>query len=326
MQDFEEIDEYLVDPEKIFTYLNAARALSVWNLDESPLTDQEKNYIEFYQFISHYYQRLHERLEDKKLVYQGLAYRLAAENIEVISKGFPWMKIFFAGLNALSGAEEKIIDYLVRNNMAEVFWDADDYYIKDENQEAGDFIRNYLKKWPADPVKWIENDFRLMNKMIRVYGIPRSMGQAQKAGQVINQIKPGKNEADMTALVLADEKLLLPVLYSLPEDIGPVNVTMGYPFKYTHLYHLVSLLFQMQENAEKFALQRKSSSRSLYVKDILKILAHPYLLLFEPGSESGQVSFEKISESIRQKNLVFMVPAGILRFSAGIENVFHEAE
>jgi hypothetical protein len=322
LQDFDEIDQYLVDPEKIFTYLDAARAFSVWNLNERPLTDQEKNYIDFYNSFLPYYQRLHKRLKGKKLVYQGMAYRAAAEGIENFSVIFPWKKIFFAGLNALSGAEEKIIDYLVRHDKAEVFWDADDYYIKDLNQEAGDFIRNYIGKWPAEPVKWIENDFRLMDKTIRVFGIPGSMGQAQKAGQIIDQIKSGKKEPDRTALVLGDEKLLLPVLYSLPEDIGPVNVTMGYPVKYTHLYNLASLLFQMQENAEKFAAQRKSASRSLYVKDLLKILAHPYLMLFEPGGEPGQVSFEKISDSIRQKNRVFMMPGEILRFSAGVENQY----
>jgi len=326
LQDFNEIDQYLVDPEKIFTYLNVARAYSVWNLNERPLTDQEKNYIDFFNSFLKYYHRLQARLKEKKIVYQGLAYRTVAENIEEFSGNFQWKKIFFAGLNALSGAEEKTIDYLIHHNKAEVFWDADEYYIKDASQEAGEFIRRYINKWPSDPVKWMENDFRLMDKTISVFGIPRSMGQAMKASQIINQIinqiKSKEEAPDRTALVLADEKLLLPVLYSLPEDLGPVNVTMGYPFKYTHLYYLASVLFQMQENAEKFAEQRKTTARSLYVKDVLKILAHPYLLLFEPSVESGQVSFEKINESIKRKNRVFMAPAEILRFSSGIENEF----
>jgi CRISPR/Cas system-associated exonuclease Cas4 (RecB family) len=263
-------------------------------------------------------------LTENKLVYQGLVYRVAADNIEKLSETFNWKKIFFAGLNALSGAEEKIIDILVRQNKAEVFWDADEYYIKDENQEAGEFIRKYLNKWLSDPVKWIENDFRLMDKTISVFGIPRSMGQARKAGQIISRMRTQEEAPDKTALVLADEKLLLPVLYSLPEDLGPVNVTMGYPFKYTHLFHLAGILFQMQENAEKFAEQRKSTTRSLYVKDVLKVLAHPYLLLFEPLNESGLASFAKISESIRQKNRVFMLPDEILTFSSGTANEFKQ--
>jgi CRISPR/Cas system-associated exonuclease Cas4 (RecB family) len=322
LKDFDEIDQYLVDPEDIFTFLDAARAYSVWNLNERPLTTHEENYIEFYNSFLVYYRRLQERLTEKKLVYQGLAYRIAAEGIAGLTVSFPWKKIFFAGLNALSGAEEKIIDYLLRHEKAEVFWDADEYYIKDENQEAGTFIRNYLNKWPSDPARWIESDFRFMDKTIRVFGIPGSIGQAQKAGQIISQIKSASETPDKTALVLSDEKLLLPVLYSLPDEIGPVNVTMGYPFRYTHLYHLVSLLFQMQENAGKFAEQRKKTTKSFYVKDVLKILAHPYLLLFEPFIEPGKVSFEKTGESIRQKNRVFMSPAEILRYSNGTVNEY----
>jgi len=319
LQDFDEIDQYLVEPDKIFTFLSEARALSVWNLGESPLTDHEKNYLEFYHSFLDYYNRLRERLTEKNLVYQGLAYRIAATNIKEFADNLPWQKIFFAGLNALSGSEEKIIDHLLHHNMAEIFWDADEYYIKDQGQEAGEFIRNYLGKWPADPVKWVENDFRLMKKEISVFGIPRSMGQAIKASQIVNMLRSEEEAPDKTALVLADEKLLLPVLYSLPEDLGPVNVTMGYPFKYTHLYHLASLLFQMHENAEKFAIQRKNASKSFYVKDVLKILAHPYFLLFEPSDQSKEISLEKIIESIRQKNRVFLTPGEIMRLSAGNE-------
>jgi CRISPR/Cas system-associated exonuclease Cas4 (RecB family) len=324
LKDFDEVDQYLVDPQKIFTYLNAARALTVWNLNENPLTDQEKSYIEFYQSFLTYYQLLQKKLTEKKQVYQGLAYRFTAENIQEKSAGLKWKKIFFAGLNALSTAEEKIIEYLVMADKAEVFWDADAYYIEDKNQEAGDFIREYLNKWPTDPVKWIENDFRLTEKMIHVYGIPGSTGQAQKAGQIISTLRSSEANPDRTALVLADEKLLLPVLYELPEGYGPVNVTMGYPFKYTHLYQLISLLFLMQENAEKFAVQRKLAMRSFYVKDLLKLLAHPYLSIFEPDDVTQQSSFEKTAEIIRNKNRVFMMPGELLKYSTGKANEYKQ--
>src|SRR5512138_1202619 len=108
LQDFEEIDQYLVEPDKIFNFLSEARALSVWNLGESPLTEHEKSYLEFYHSFLDYYKRLRERLATKKLVYQGLAYRFAAENIKELAVKFPYRKVFFAGLNALSAAEEKI--------------------------------------------------------------------------------------------------------------------------------------------------------------------------------------------------------------------------
>jgi len=323
LQDFDEIDQYLVDPDKIFNFLDNVRALSVWNLGESPLTDHEKSYLEFYHSFLDYYLRLRARLTEKKVAYQGLAYRIAAENIKEFAGKFLWKKVFFAGLNALSLAEEKIIGYLLHEDMAEIFWDADQYYIKDKGQEAGEFIREYINKWPSDPVKWIENDFGLMKKEISVFGIPRSMGQSIKAGQIVNMLRSEEETPDRTALVLADEKLLLPVLYSLPEALGPVNVTMGYPFKYTHLYQMASLLFQMHENAEKFAEQRKTASKSFYVKDVLKILAHPYLLLFDPADPSKEISLDKIIESIRLKNRVFLSSGEILKLLAGNESVLN---
>ena len=308
LKDFNEIDQYLVDPEKIFTYLNAVRAMSVWNLDLTPLTEQEKSYIEFYQSFLVYYRHLHQNLSEKKLAYEGLAYRYAAENIAANASSLSYKKVLFAGLNALSAAEEKIISYLVEQDKAEVFWDADEYYIKDEHQEAGKFIREQLKKWPADPVKWIGNDFRQMPKTIRVFGVPGSTGQAQKAGQIISRLTSGDQAPDRTALVLADEKLLLPALFALPEEIGPVNVTMGYPFKYTQIYQLTGLLFRMQENAEKFAEQRKNQAKAYYVKDIIKLLSHPYLSVFIPDHPTTQASFEGISNDLKKKNRVFMRP------------------
>jgi ATP-dependent helicase/nuclease subunit B len=322
LKDFEEIDQYLADPEKIFTYLDAARALSVWNLNETPLTNQEQNYLTFFRSFLPYYQNLRKRLTDKKLVYPGLAYRIAAEDIERLSSLQPWKRIFFAGLNALSVAEEKIIDHFLTHDKAEVFWDADEYYIDDPVMEAGDFIREYLNKWPSDPAKWIEKDFRLTEKTISVFGIPGSTGQATKASQIISELKTDNELPDKTALVLSDEKLLLPVLYALPEKTGAVNVTMGYPFKYTQLYHLTGMLFQMQENAEKFGAQRKDAGRPYYVKDVLKVISHPYMLLFEPIGQNKQVSFGSINASIKQRNRVFMRPGEILSYTESAENEF----
>ena len=55
--------------------------------------------------------------------------------------------------------------------------------------------------------------------------------------------------AHHTAVVLADENLLMPVLTSLPENIGDINITMGYPLKQTLVYTLVRHLMDLQRNA-----------------------------------------------------------------------------
>ncbi len=324
LQDFNEIDQYLVDPDEIFNYLNAARALTVWNLNEKPLTEQELRYLEFYRSFLHYYRELNKALKEKKHVYQGLAFRITAENIERLASGTRYRKIFFAGLNALSAAEEKIIGHLLNQGLAEIFWDADEYYIRDTNQEAGEFIRRYLQKWPADPVKWIGEEFRSKTKKISVFGIPGSTGQAQKASSIVNRLKDSATSPDKTALVLADEKLLLPVLYALPEELGPVNITMGYPFRLTHLYHLINNLFQAQLNAVKFAAQRNGTARSFYIKDILQLLSHPYLSLFGPGIQAGQRTFDQMRSELNKKNRVFFSPGELLWYTERADNEFKE--
>jgi CRISPR/Cas system-associated exonuclease Cas4 (RecB family) len=332
LKDFDEIDQYLADPEKVFTYLDEARALSVWNLGERPLTDHEKEYIRFYQSFRIYYSRLNERLLAKKEVYQGLAYRIAAENISVIAETTAWKRIFFAGLNALTTAEERIIDRFIDTNRSEIFWDADEYYVRDEGQEAGRFIREHLKRWPSDPVRWLERDLLESEKTIRVFGIPKGTGQAIRACQIIRENLQAKSAQDQkekepearpdnTALVLADESLLLPVLYSLPEEAGPVNVTMGFPFRFTNLYQLVYQLFQLQENGERFSPENPDSPPKFYARDVLKLLSHPYLFLWaEPGGRVDDP--DSLADATRMRNRVFLSQAEIMALASEISEPF----
>lgn len=319
LQDFDEIDQYLADPEKIFHYIDAARALSVWNLNETPLTAHEQSYIEFYRSFLQYYQQLRQRLSEKKLAYQGLAYRIAAENITAVADSLKWEKILIAGLNALSEAEIKIIDFLVHSGQAELFWDADKYYAASEYQEAGTFIRQHLARWPKDRQNWVGDDLLAMEKKIRIIGVPGNTGQARKAGQVTREFTTGEEQPDMTAIVLADEKLLLPVLYALPDDIGPVNVTMGYPFRLTQLRQLVNQFFQLHENSDRFSSQGKNPARVIYVNDILDILSHPYLLLFEDDNVEERNTFEGIRQKLKSKNRVLLRPAEIILSAKDLE-------
>ncbi len=53
--------------------------------------------------------------------------------------------------------------------------------------------------------------------------------------------------AHHTAIVLADENLLMPVLTSLPENIGDINITMGYPLKQSLVYTLMRASYGSSE-------------------------------------------------------------------------------
>ena len=207
LHDFNEIDSYLADPEQLFGYLSEARALSLWNLDLQPLTDFQKNYLRFYNSLFTYYTKLSERLVPGKQVYAGLMLRQAADQIEGLLQNVPWHQIIFAGFNALTRAEEIIITALVSSGKAELIWDADNYYLLDEKQEAGEFLRNWMNKWKLADFRWIENDFSTFPKKITVTGVPYNIGQVKFCGELLSGIPEMDVNTEDTAVVLMDEQL-----------------------------------------------------------------------------------------------------------------------
>ncbi|MCK7531644.1 MAG: hypothetical protein MZV63_11725 [Marinilabiliales bacterium] len=59
----------------------------------------------------------------------------------------------------------------------------------------------------------------------------------------------GDDDLTGTAIILADEKLLMPVLSSLPTSVEDVNVTMGHPFRFTSLYSFLKQLLALIRSA-----------------------------------------------------------------------------
>ena len=118
-------------------------------------------------------------------------------------------------------------------------------------QESGLFLRDLKKQDAFQPFKWITNKFREEQKTINIYGVPQNIGQAKYITHLLNQIDNSKNYTD-TAVVLADENLLIPVLQSVPESIANINVTMGYPLKNTPTNNFFEIYFNTLVNAERF--------------------------------------------------------------------------
>ena len=89
---------------------------------------------------------------------------------------------------------------------------------------------------------------------------------------------------------MGDENLLLPILYSLPEAIGNVNITMGYSSKNNPIQLFVDRLFKMHTNA----VSRQGKQYVFYYKDVLDVLHNPLTTnLFDA---------EKLSSLIKRNN------------------------
>jgi ATP-dependent helicase/nuclease subunit B len=276
LSDFNEIDLYLVDPEKLFTYLSEARAMSLWNPDGRPLTAFEERYLRFFRSMHDYYSSLNTRLAEKRLAYRGMAFRTAAELIPANTDRRPWKKIIFAGFNALTTSEEKIIKSLLSEGRAEIYWDADKYYLDNERQEAGQFLRRYFRDFNSVEAGWVGDHFSLAKK-ISICGVPGKAGQVKYAGELLQKLAGEEGSLNNTAVVLPEEGLLIPLLNSIPAEAGRFNVTMGLPLADAPLFRLFDAIIGMHQNAARLAKTGEDKQRKYYSKDLGSIFSHPWM-------------------------------------------------
>lgn len=305
LSDFNDIDSYLVNAKDLFGNLRNIKELESWSLLGPDITPFQQDYLHFWESTGKYYTEFTERLLKNRRAYQGLAYRIVAEQAAEKIKQHPWHKIIFAGFNALNAAEEKFFRELISLGKAETLWDTDSYYMDDKIQEAGRFLRRHKEKDhfkinSKEEFQWMGNDLIADQKRITVTGVSKNVGQAKFAGQLISDFLKSNPQTNLTqtAIVLADENLLFPVLHSLPEEVSNVNVTMGYPLKNTPISGFSELLFQLHENARRF--NRKGQ---FYHHDVINLLNHPYAkLLLDTSSESVT---QRLVNYLQQKNIVF---------------------
>ena len=300
LKDYNDADINLVDTEKLFQYLHEAKKLGEWNLENTSHTEHEKEYLKFYKSLGKYYKSLTEILLKKKTGYQGLIHKRTIGQLKSFIDSTNFIKIVFAGFNALTTSEEEIISIFLKSGKAEIYWDADNYYVNDKVQEAGDFLRKYYFQWKLKKFDWLENHFLDDEKKITITGVPMHIGQTVFAGQLLSAMTENIANSENTALVLADESLLIPMLYSIPENVKDINITMGYPLSHSTVHSLLLNIFILQENSRKYTV---NNNFSFYQKDLLNIFDHPYFHLI-----TQQKEFEELwifTEDLKKSNRLF---------------------
>ena len=284
LQDFNEIDRYLLEPSHVLSYLKDIEDIKKWGIEVENKTQLLENYIDFWKLLPKYYQSLYEHLFKKKIGYQGLIYREAVNKLNIFSKSIKEKQFVFAGFNALNAAEEKIVQHLIVSGQAKIYWDVDQTFLNDPFHDAGLFVRRFKEKWKyykSNPFEWIVNDFS-QSKNIQIIGTPKTIGQAKITGSIIENIINDNPDStlDKVAIVLGEENLLVPLLHALPSTVGALNITMGYSSKNNPAQILITKLFKMHTNT----LSRDAKSYVLYYKDVLDILTHP---LVEPYAKTN---------------------------------------
>ena len=297
LQDFNEIDRYLLEPDKVLKYLENIKEIEHWSVEKNKTVLIEK-YLAFWKLLPSYYEAFYNHLLSKQIGYQGLIYKEAVANLNHFTNSTSSKKYLFAGFNALNQAEERIIQHLLSLDKAEVYWDIDTVFINDFYHDAGLFTRKFKSEWSyykSHPFNWIANDYH-QEKNIHIIGTPKSIGQAKIVGSIVEKIshQNGAKCLKNIAVVLGEEGLLIPILYALPDSVTALNITMGYSSKNNPAQILIAQLFKMHTNA----LRRNASNYVFYYKDVLAILNHP---LIDPYSNT-----KKLVYTINSNNFTFI--------------------
>lgn len=334
LNDFDDVDKYLVDASVLFSNIQDIKDIDkqfgglnesqidiirrFWiNFNPEKATDEKAGFISLWSMLFTLYSRFIVTLKEQNLAYEGMVFREIAENSDaVFIKGTSWDMFHFIGFNALNECEKSIMNSLKKAGKARFYWDYDDSYIKvGNNHSAGFFLKENLKIFGNDmPSDWCYNTLLSAsspNVTRRVIEASSDVAQVKLISDLINELPDlTASNSHHTAVVLADENLLMPVLTSLPENIGDINITMGHPLKQTHVYTLVRHLMELQRTA----LITDGTIRFSY-KEVINVLRHTLIEDFLNGSD-------KIIAGEIVKNNMIWIPSGRFSGSEHLARVF----
>ncbi len=305
VKDFREIEtDYLTDEQRevmeeyFGTSVYAEHFERFWRAfeyeaesEDKRSTDVRHRFMMLWEILWPLYEKFNARLEKEGLAYSGRTYLLALD--EVREKGlelFKCRRIVFVGFNALSKAEWMLFRELKKlkcdagcgiEPFADFFWDCSSPLLQDTTCSASKFILKDIKQFPSpDWVDMTASDVSNHVPEFCIVSSPSNSLQSKIIGSEIKKIisKRRLEESDSIdmnrmAIVLPDENLLLPVLYSLPKNLD-VNLTMGFSLRLSSVYSFVQLLRRLQ------AHQRGNGEETEFLaSDVISLVSHPFMLL-----------------------------------------------
>ena len=273
LADFDDVDRNLAPADQLFTLLREQRELT----DDSFLTDTQREalkqffdgwnsskptrlrdrHVAIWSVLGNIYNQFTKQLSDKGLGYNGMIQRRVINNLD--TSRLTARKYVFVGFNSLDKAEHALFKAIQSTGKAMFYWDYDPAYTEGSLQhEAGRFLKDNLRDFPNElPRTAFDN---LPKAKLTIVETSTDNAQARFIPQWLDSLQLEGKAGRETAIVLADESLLQPVLHSIPQDrINNVNITMGYSLTETSLYNLVSALLDMQRlaarNKGRFSIQ-----------------------------------------------------------------------
>lgn len=271
---------------------------------ESP--DVKERFLMIWNLLYPLYTSFNSALTEKGKAYEGMVYRSFVERLktesarDILKAAFPRSdKFVFVGLNALNECEKAVMRKMRDASLAEFCWDYSSEMIQDPMNRASMFMSSNVVEFPQafsiDPGKASGGSFVNAGvtepengPKIHVMSVPSSVGQTKQIpsllAPVAEQKKAGQADWSDTAIVLPDESLLIPVLNTLPLEIGTVNVTMGYPMSGSDIYSLMNNISALQLHVRK-----QKDSWAFYHKQVWSIFSSGIIASMKDGQARQRV-------------------------------------
>ncbi|MDH6354979.1 hypothetical protein M2132_001316 [Dysgonomonas sp. PH5-45] len=296
LNDFDDVDKYMVDARQLFrnisdlkeidagfSFLTEDQVMAIRRFwaNFHPIGDskQKKDFLEMWQVLYTLYSSLREALHERGMAYEGMIFRHVAERArEKEDIDLPSEKIVFVGLNAHSKTEEVVLRYLQQAGVADFYFDYSSPLVSDSHNRASLFVGKNKTMFPSQ-LTLEADEPPVGNPHVEVVGIPSAVGQSKHAGTILKTLVDAgaissPNDALKTAVILPDENLLLPMLYSVPAGIDKINVTMGYGLHHSAVSGLMEHIFDLQRN-----IRNSNGKDGFYFRFVLPILGHRYVAL-----------------------------------------------
>lgn len=337
LNDFDDIDKYMADARGLFANIKDIREIdsryeylsvrqreaiaSFWGV-VIPYRDgrKETQFLGMWERMYEVYQAFRERLASAGEAYEGMIYRNVAEdlacgnheNLGVLDK---YVRVVFVGLNAPNRCEKQLFDTLARSGKGDFYWDYYGEAIRDSSNKSSLLMKENVAAYPS--MYPLPEDGGLCSEPphITAVSVPSSAGQAKYVNRILKEIVKSSGNTDLfsTAVLLPDEQLLFPLLNSLPEEVSPVNVTMGYSLAHSNVSSFISAVSSMQERSRV-----RDGSVRFYFRDVLDVLSHPYVANLAPGPSAA------LKERIAAENMIYL-PVSAFEGDSFMETLFRDA-
>lgn len=327
--DFDDVDKYMVDARQLYTNIHDLKEIDEFYLTDEqiaiikrfwghlffPSTESEnkQQFIQLWQILFDLYTRLRQDLAEQNKAYEGMIFRDVAERCRrKESLDLPYTQVVFVGFNAITEAERVFMEYLRDTGLGDFYWD---YYaptLHDPYNKAAFFLNDNKRRFPS---KIVIDERIEQSPRIELVSVPSAVGQAKQATDILQRLIDEKQlspeRAIDTAIVLPDEELLLPMLYSIPPEIATVNITMGYTLQHTTVAALMESIFQMQRH-----IRFSKGEPRFYHLDVKQLLGHRFI-----ASRLGDEGL-RIASFINNNNRAFVSPGELGRHPL-VELLFH---